>query len=169
MTFWKRNILPEDDARTVCDALQTVLVSLVDLALQGKQAHWNLYGANFRSLHELLDAIVDTARSSSDTVAERMNQLGVAPDGRRDTVAAGSPLENYTGDFEPVPRALHLVGDRLKTVDVTLRDARAAVAEADPLTEDLLIAVGQQVEMHLWMIQAMEKDAGAGGEPSKLP
>ena len=169
MTFWKRDILPEADARTVCDALQNTLVSLVDLALQGKQAHWNLYGANFRSLHELLDAIVETARTSSDTVAERMNQLGVAPDGRRDTVAAGSPLENYTADFEPVPRALRLIGDRLKTVDVVLRESRTAVAEPDPMTEDLLIAVSQQIEMHLWMIQAMEKEIGDGGEPSKLP
>ena len=169
MTFWKRNILPEADARTVCDALQKTLVSLIDLGLQGKQAHWNLYGANFRSLHELLDAIVETARTSSDTLAERMNQLGVAPDGRSGTVASSTPLAEYSSDFEPVPRALRLVGDRLLTCDEVLRGARAAVADPDPLTEDLLIAVGQQIEMHLWMIQAMEKEIGAGGEPSKLP
>ena len=169
MTFWKRNILPEQDANTVCAALQEVLVSLVDLSLQGKQAHWNLYGPNFQSLHLKLDEIVETARATADEVAERMNQLGVAPDGRRDTVAGSSPLENYTAQFEPVPRALHLVGDRLQTTVQTVRDARKAVADPDPMTEDLLIAVSQQLEEHLWMIQAMEHEVSGGDERSRLP
>ncbi|NNJ24847.1 Dps family protein [Alienimonas chondri] len=168
MTFWKRNILPEADAQTVCSALQEVLVSLIDLGLQGKQAHWNLFGPNFQSLHEKLDAIVETARLTSDEVAERMNQLGIAPDGRRNTVAESSPLANYSSDFEPVPQALHLIGDRLHTAVETIRTARKTVADPDPMTEDLLIAVSQQVEEHLWMIQAMEHEVGAG-EPSKLP
>jgi starvation-inducible DNA-binding protein len=31
--------------------LQRILVDLVELHLQGKQAHWNVVGANFRDLH----------------------------------------------------------------------------------------------------------------------
>ena len=31
--------------------LQKVLVDLIELHLQGKQAHWNLVGTNFRDLH----------------------------------------------------------------------------------------------------------------------
>lgn len=31
--------------------LQRVLVDLIELHLQGKQAHWNLIGTNFRDLH----------------------------------------------------------------------------------------------------------------------
>ncbi|MEM9700865.1 MAG: DNA starvation/stationary phase protection protein [Planctomycetota bacterium] len=161
MTFWKRNILPEADAQTVCTALQKTLVSLIDLGLQSKQAHWNLYGPNFQSLHEKLDGIVETARVSSDEVAERMNQLGIAPDGRRNAVAESSPLENYSDQFEPVPQALHLIGDRLHTAVETLRRARETVAEPDPMTEDLLIAISQQLEEHLWMIQAMEHEVSA--------
>ncbi|HET7740426.1 MAG TPA: ferritin-like domain-containing protein, partial [Mycobacterium sp.] len=42
--------------------LQKVLVDLIELHLQGKQAHWNLVGTNFRDLHLQLDEIVDTAR-----------------------------------------------------------------------------------------------------------
>ncbi|QDT15706.1 Dps family protein [Alienimonas californiensis] len=168
MTFWKRNILPEEDAKVVCSALQDVLVALIDLGLQGKQAHWNLYGPDFQSLHEKLDAIVETARMSSDEVAERMNQLGIAPDGRRNAVAESSPLENYPAGFQPVPEALNLVGDRLHTAVETVRTARKTVADPDPMTEDLLIAISQQLEEHLWMIQAQEHNV-AGGKPSKLP
>ena len=50
--------------------LQKVLADLIELHLQGKQAHWNLVGTNFRDLHLQLDSIVDTAREASDTIAE---------------------------------------------------------------------------------------------------
>ena len=68
--------------------LQKVLVDLIELHLQGKQAHWNLVGTNFRDLHLQLDEIVDGAREAADTIAERMRALDAVPDGRTDTVAA---------------------------------------------------------------------------------
>ena len=46
---------------TLFEDLQRVLVDLVELQLQGKQAHWNLVGTNFRDLHLQLDGIVDVA------------------------------------------------------------------------------------------------------------
>jgi len=50
-------------------SLQEVLVDLIELHLQGKQAHWNLIGTNFRDLHLQIDEIVDIAREASDTIA----------------------------------------------------------------------------------------------------
>src|ERR1700677_926220 len=72
--------------------LQKVLVDLIELHLQGKQAHWNLVGTNFRDLHLQLDSIVDTAREASDTIAERMRALDAVPDGRSDTITAFTTL-----------------------------------------------------------------------------
>src|SRR5690348_3002663 len=71
----------------VCQALQGVVVLMVDLQLQGKQAHWNVVGRSFRSLHTHLDDIVDLARSAADTFAERMRALGAYPDARVGVVA----------------------------------------------------------------------------------
>ena len=48
--------------------LQAVLVDLTDLHVQGKQAHWNVVGKNFRDMHLQLDEIVDAARGFSDDV-----------------------------------------------------------------------------------------------------
>ena len=76
--------------------LQKVLVDLIELHLQGKQAHWNLVGTNFRDLHLQLDEIVDGAREAADTIAERMRALDAVPDGRTDTVAATTPA-GYIG------------------------------------------------------------------------
>jgi starvation-inducible DNA-binding protein len=65
---------PHDDIRqfeapsSLAQDLQAVLVDLIELHLQGKQAHWNLIGTNFRDLHLQLDEIVDIAREASDTI-----------------------------------------------------------------------------------------------------
>src|ERR1051325_10706412 len=75
--------------------LQKVLVDLIELHLQGKQAHWNVVGKNFRDLHLQLDEIIDAAREFSDVVAERLRALHAAPDGRSDTVAATTTLPEY--------------------------------------------------------------------------
>jgi len=72
--------------------LQQLSVDLIDLHLQGKQAHWNVVGLNFRDLHLALDEVVDAARTFSDTVAERMRAIYITPDGRAKTVAAQSSL-----------------------------------------------------------------------------
>ena len=87
--------------------LQRVLVDLIELHLQGKQAHWNVVGTNFRDLHLQLDELVDFAREASDTVAERMRALDVIPDGRSDTVAAA-----HVASAVPGLRARHRRGRR---------------------------------------------------------
>ena len=65
--------------------LQRVLVDLIELHLQGKQAHWNVVGTNFRDLHLQLDELVDFAREASDPIPERLRALDAIPDRRSDT------------------------------------------------------------------------------------
>jgi starvation-inducible DNA-binding protein len=49
-------------SETLRTNLQSVLVDLIALHLQGKQAHWNIVGPNFRDLHLQLDEIVGDVR-----------------------------------------------------------------------------------------------------------
>src|SRR5687767_13514207 len=77
------------------DNLQQMLVDLTDLHLQGKQAHWNVVGKNFRDLHLALDEVVDAARGFSDDIAERMRAVYVTPDARAATIAARTTLSEF--------------------------------------------------------------------------
>ncbi len=88
-----KSSLADADLKTVAEALQGALVDLVDLALVAKQIHWNIVGPRFRSVHLQLDEVVASARTHSDTVAERASALGVPPDGRAATVANGSGIK----------------------------------------------------------------------------
>ncbi len=142
---------------TLAAALQAILADLVELHLQGKQAHWNLVGPGFRDLHLHLDQVVDDAREAGDTVAERMRALGAVPDGRSDTVAATTTLPAFPGGEHPTSAVVALVTDRLYAVADTVRTLHDGVDAEDPTTADLLHAVISTLEKHAWMMGAANR------------
>jgi len=155
-TQFKRNILEAEKNDRVTAILQENLTNLIDLALLMKQAHWNVIGPNFRSIHLQLDEIIATVRDASDEVAERIAALGVAADGRSSTVAHDSALEQYPRDFVDVAGTITRVADAMKTAIDGLRSGIEKLGEPDPVTEDMLIGISGAMEKHLWMLQAQE-------------
>ena len=154
--MWKRPILPREQAQPVAESLQTLLVALIDLGLVAKQAHWNIFGPDFLATHEKLDELNASARTFSDLVAERIVKLGFPADGRVGRVASETTLAAMPRGFQTVQEGLTLVCDRLKIAVDAVRTCRAAVADADPSTEDLAIEISRELETHFWMLQAME-------------
>jgi starvation-inducible DNA-binding protein len=116
--------------------LQKVLVDLIDLHVQGKQAHWNVLGHNFRDLHLQLDEIVTEAREFSDTVAERMRALFATPDGRSRTVGATSSLDEFPEGEVSTHETVEMITARLYQAVGTMRDVHDEVDEEDPATAD---------------------------------
>ncbi|HEY9498801.1 MAG TPA: DNA starvation/stationary phase protection protein [Terrimesophilobacter sp.] len=140
--------------RTLADNLQSVLVDLIELGIQGKQAHWNVVGTNFRDMHLQLDEIIAEARRLSDVVAERMRALEALPDGRTETVTQTTTLPKFPGDQVDTKTVVGLVTERLEAVATTARKVHDAVDEADPTTADILHEVIQTVEQYAWMVSA---------------
>ncbi|WP_235908490.1 DNA starvation/stationary phase protection protein Dps [Roseiconus nitratireducens] len=155
-TPFKRQILDDANQQKTVDLLQQNLVNLVDLALLLKQAHWNVVGHNFRSVHLQLDEIIASVREASDEVAERISALGLPPDGRSSTVAEKTDLASYPSDFQQVPETISRVADALKTTVDQLREAIASLGDLDPISEDMCIGISGVLEKHLWMVQSQE-------------
>ncbi|MFF7277760.1 ferritin-like domain-containing protein [Streptomyces griseorubiginosus] len=153
MTVMK-STLPEDARQVTGDALQSTLVDLVGLSLIGKQAHWNLVGPRFRSIHLQLDEVVTAAREFSDTVAERAAALGLPPDGRPETIASAftlpGPKDGWVRDTEVVG----VMVESLEAAITRLRERIEATEKADPVTQDLLIAITAELEKQRWMFDA---------------
>lgn len=141
-------------SKTLASSLQAVLVDLIELGNQGKQAHWNVVGSNFRDLHLQLDEIVATARELADVVAERMRALEVLPDGRSATVAKTTSLEAFPPDQVDTKEVVSLMTGRLQAVAATAREVHDAVDEEDPTTADILHVVIEKVEQYAWMVSA---------------
>jgi starvation-inducible DNA-binding protein len=134
--------------------LQRVLVDLIELQLQGKQAHWNVVGTNFRDLHLQLDELVDAAREASDTIAERMRALDAVPDGRSDTVTATTSLPQFPAGEQNTADVVDLVTSRVYAAVDTARNVHDDVDAADPSTADLLHQIIDTLEKLAWMIKA---------------
>ena len=141
--------------------LQRVLVDLIELHLQGKQAHWNVVGTNFRDLHLQLDELVDFAREASDTIAERMRALHAVPDGRSDIVAATTTLPEYPQGEIDTSETVDLITVRLDNTVATIRDVHDAVDEEDPTSADILHAIIEKLEQYAWMVSAENRSPSA--------
>ena len=139
---------------TLANNLQAVLVDLLDLAIQGKQAHWNVVGRNFRDTHRQLDEIIDDARAFSDTIAERMRALHAVPDGRSATIAKTTSLPEFPAGEVSTTETIDLVTERLEAGVGTVRDVHDAVDEEDPTSADLLHAIIERLEQFAWMVSA---------------
>ena len=134
--------------------LQRVLVDLIELHIQGKQAHWNVVGTNFRDLHLQLDEVVDAAREASDTIAERMRALDAVPDGRSDTVAATTTLPQFPAFEQNTTDVVDLITTRVYATVDTLRTVHDDVDAEDPSTADLLHQIIDSLEKLAWMIKS---------------
>jgi starvation-inducible DNA-binding protein len=134
--------------------LQRVLVDLVELHLQGKQAHWNVVGTNFRDLHLQLDELVDFAREASDTVAERMRALWAVPDGRSDTVVETTTLPQFPPYEHGTDEVVDLITARIYAAVDTLRTVHDAVDAEDPSTADILHQLIDGLEKLAWLIKS---------------
>lgn len=134
--------------------LQMVLTDLIELHVQGKQAHWNLVGTNFRDLHLQLDEIIAAARQFADEAAERMRSLHALPDGRSNTVSADTRLDEFPAGLVSTKDTVKLITGRLERTVQTARDVHDEVDEEDPTSADLLHAIIERLEQLAWMVNA---------------
>ncbi|WP_283615775.1 Dps family protein [Mycolicibacterium poriferae] len=138
----------------LAESLQRVLVDLIELHLQGKQAHWNVVGTNFRDLHLQLDEVVDFAREASDTVAERLRALDAVPDGRSDTVASTTSLPDFPAYEHSTGEVVDLVTARVYAAVDTIRSVHDTVDAEDPSTADILHQLIDGLEKQAWLLKS---------------
>ncbi|WP_137875499.1 DNA starvation/stationary phase protection protein [Rhodococcus sp. Q] len=136
------------------DALQGTVVDLIDLSLVAKQAHWNVIGRNFLSVHESLDELVTVARDFTDAAAERATAIGVSPDGRAATVASDAGTTGFGAGWTSDTDVVDAIVANLAAVVERLRARIEATEKADPVTQDLLIGFTARLEQLHWMWQA---------------
>ena len=142
------------NSRVVQDELQATLLELLELALQGKQAHWNVTGTHFRNVHLELDDIVETARWAADEVAERMATIGATPDGRPATLAAARPFVPFPDGQISDEEAVSRIGALLDGLNARIDSRIAQLAEPDPVSQGILISAAQRLQKHAWMLRA---------------
>ncbi|WP_019809805.1 Dps family protein [Saccharomonospora halophila] len=148
--------LKESDKELTASALQTTVVDLVDLALIAKQAHWNVVGKNFRSVHLQLDELTTLARGYTDSAAERANAIGVSPNAKARTVAENSGLPEYPENWQSTDQTVDKIVEILSVLIQRMRVRVDETDKSDLITQDLLIEITQELEKQHWMWQAQQ-------------
>ena len=138
----------------VAQFLAPVVIDLQALAVDGKQAHWHVRGANFQGVHELLDTVVAHAQDYADTAAERVVALGLPIDARIATVAAKTTNPPLKEGFQQSDQVIAQV---IAQIDATLKSVRIAIDELDALdqaSQDVVIEIARGLEKDRWFLFA---------------
>ena len=146
-------------AEKIAAVLQERLASLIDLSLTLKHIHWNVIGAGFIAVHELMDTHTDLVRDMVDEVAERIATLGgVAAGLASQVVEMRSAEDEYALGRAPVMAHLGALDKVYERVGSGHREAIEQLASLDPISEDMLIAQTAQLEMNHWFVRAHLSD-----------
>jgi starvation-inducible DNA-binding protein len=131
------------------------LALAIDLALQTKQAHWNVKGSNFIALHELFDKVADEVREFVDLIAERITTLGGTAEGTLQAVGPRTTLPPYSLTITTGPAHLEALSSALAAFGASARqaiDEAAGFGDAD--TADLFTEVSRDTDKQLWFLEA---------------
>ena len=150
-----KNDLPLETRKSIATLLSERLADLIDLALQSKQAHWNVKGPNFIALHKLFDEIADEVADYVDDTAERIVALGGTAEGTLGAVAPRTSLPAY-------PLKISSAKDHLEAFSTALSKTgqviRAAIDKADELgdadTADLFTGISRGLDKSLWFVES---------------
>jgi starvation-inducible DNA-binding protein len=149
------NSLPETTRGKVAAILNQLLADLSDLYSQTKQAHWNIRGHHFYSLHKMFDDLAAVVVPHIDAIAERVTALGAIAKGTARLAAENSRLPEFpimeSGD-------MLFVAALIQRYATCANETRKAIDETDGLgdatTADLLTGVSQELDKALWMLEA---------------
>jgi starvation-inducible DNA-binding protein len=153
--IFKTSIDLDSDVRSdIIRLVNQQLADLTDLYSQTKQAHWNVKGENFYSLHLLFDSLAAAISPQIDDVAERVTALGGVAQGTVRMAASHSRLPEYP---EAVDGRAHLKALAARFAECA-RSTRAAIHTAQELgddgTADLFTQISRDLDKHLWFIEA---------------
>jgi starvation-inducible DNA-binding protein len=147
--------VPDTARLSAASTLQRLLPDLVALTLHAKQAHWNLSGPAFLSLHALTDEIAVDTRAWADRVAERAVTLGYAVDARPGTVAAvAGPFP--AGRLVDAAASAELI-EVIDAVAATAPNSLGTLEETDVVAHDLTVEILEGLERYSWMLRAQSR------------
>jgi starvation-inducible DNA-binding protein len=150
-----KNNLQEEIRHEIILLLNQHLADVLDLGMQAKQAHWNVKGPNFISLHELFDRAAEQLEEFTDEIAERAVELGGFAQGTIQIVSQQSRLAAYPLNLSSGKEHIAVLSDALAKFGASARaaiDTSTNLGDAD--TADLFTGVSCGVDKLLWMVEA---------------
>ena len=135
--------------------LGPALASAADLMLSTKEAHWNVRGPNFMSIHLFFDKLNGEVSVYVDDLAERIVQMGGYAHGTLRDAAGGTRLPAYPENIHTEKDHLEALISQFVTFSKLVRAGIDTADDADDLdTADLLTQVSRGLDKQIWFLEA---------------
>ena len=150
-----RNAFETDHRYKAVETLNHILADTVAVALGCRQAHWNIRGRNFESLHLLFGDAYEQLDNNADELAERISALGGIVKGTVHQTAERSTLEPFPALAISEREHIVAISERLGEYSGALRDAiRRCDQLDDPVTVHHLTEAAACAEKLLWRVES---------------
>lgn len=148
-------IKPEDSVQ-VADALNKLLSDEHVLYIKTRNAHWNVEGPDFASVHKFFEGQYDELEGIIDTVAERIRSIGHYAEG---SMTEYLKLTQLSEESRKGNDSLSYIKDLLsdhEAVIIELRENITRFAEElhDLGTSDFITGLMEAHEKMAWMLRA---------------
>jgi starvation-inducible DNA-binding protein len=135
--------------------LNQQLADAIDLGLQTKQAHWNVKGPSFISLHLLFDEVAGKVEEFTDEIAERAVALGGIAHGTVQVLARNSTITAYPLDILAGDEHVAALAAALAAYAKSTRSSIDVADKAgDAGTADLFTGISREIDDLLWKVEA---------------
>lgn len=154
MTKYK-NSIKLDNKDELVSILNQQLADTFDLYSQLKQAHWNVKGMQFYSLHLLFDELAGEISGYADMIAERATALGGVAKGTVRMAAKTSRLPVSPDTFDNSEFTIKKLVERYALVTESTRiTIDSADALDDRATSDLFTEISRGLDKGLWLLES---------------
>ncbi|MED4590899.1 Dps family protein [Priestia flexa] len=116
--------------------------------------HWYVKGEQFFTLHEKFEELYIETATVIDDLAERLLALGGSPVATMKEILEMSSIEEAHGNETAKDMVSELVKD-FTTLTTELKQGMDVAGEVDDeTTGDMLLAIHQSLEKHMWMLNS---------------
>jgi starvation-inducible DNA-binding protein len=148
--------ISESNRKTVAEQLSKLLADEFVLYTKTLNAHWNLEGPDFHSVHLYFEELYDQAQEIVDSVAERIRQLGhYAPATLKDFLNLTHLTEQLKGRNTSLDFIRNLLGDHESIIEFIRSNVKEFdEAHKDAGTSDFVTGLMEKHEKIAWMLRA---------------
>jgi len=148
--------ISEANRKTVSEQLGKLLADEFVLYTKTLNAHWNLEGPDFHSVHLYFEELYKDAAELIDSVAERIRQLGhYAPATLKDFLRLTHLTEQLKGKNNSLDLIKNLLGDHESIIEFIRSNVKEFdEAHEDAGTSDFVTGLMEKHEKTAWMLRA---------------
>jgi len=142
--------------KKLIEELNKYLADTAVMYIKLHNLHWNVYGSQFKAVHEYLEELYDDFTEKMDAIAELIRMYGEYPAASLADFQKLSSVKELASEKIENKQALAIVLDDLKAMDKEAKEVRATADEGD------IFDVVMMMEEHcagyqktIWFISSM--------------